>query len=106
MEISDFLDDGRVALDLPCHVVTWDQAIPGRISDLSFGGACLSAPGAPELSPREVQSLEVEGLGRVDVVFRWRRHDRIGVSFRQEYDARPRIEAFLEERGMAIGARS
>ncbi len=106
MELSTYLAKGRVAIDLPCKIYTGSHAFAGRLSDLSFDGACLTAPGAPEFMPTGLEVLEVEGLGPIDVIFRWRRQERIGVSFRREHETRPRVEAFLEGRRKKIGARA
>lgn len=104
--LSDLLDDGRVPLDLPCQLVTADNAFAATVSDLSYGGACLTAPEVPEFLPRGVHFIDVDGLGTFDVTFRWRRGNRIGVSFAREHDARPRVAAFLKDRGITASARA
>ncbi|MDF0599247.1 PilZ domain-containing protein [Psychromarinibacter sp. C21-152] len=93
--LADKLDDGRVGLTLPCRVIAGDRTVPATLADLSYGGACIAAPHLPEDGPRAIQAIEVDALGTFDVIFRWRRGDRIGVSFRLDHDAKPRLERYF-----------
>ncbi len=104
--LGDGLDDGRVGIDLSCRVIAGDDVFPATLSDLSHGGACITAQDAPDFTGNSLKSLDIDGLGRLDVIYRWRRGARIGVSFLRDHDARPRIDAFLAERGLSVGARS
>lgn len=96
-------DVARVHVAIPCDLVTDRRAFPAELYDLSYGGACLTAPGLPEFLPNGLQWIEATGLGRIDVIFRWRQGARIGVSFRSEYEVKPVLDAFFAERGIALG---
>lgn len=100
----DNLEGGRVGMELPCRIVTGDRAFPAMLSDLSLEGACVMAPDLPEFMPLGLRAIEVDDIGSLDVIFRWRQGNRVGVSFRTEHDARPRLERFFADHGIHIGA--
>ncbi len=104
--VADMLDDGRVDMDLPCRIITGEHAFPAVLSDVSYDGACLQAPTLPEFLPLGLRAIELDGLGTLDVIFRWRRGDRVGVSFRLEHDARPRLERYFAARATRTGAQA
>ncbi|WP_425049918.1 PilZ domain-containing protein [Psychromarinibacter sp. S121] len=106
MELGDFMDDQRVPLGIQARLDTGSDGYDAIVTDLSYGGACLEAPDTPEFLPRGVLFLTIEDLGTLDVLFRWRKDNRLGVSFAREHDARPRLEAFFASRGIRVGARN
>ncbi|MDF0596956.1 PilZ domain-containing protein [Psychromarinibacter halotolerans] len=104
MKLSDFMDDRRVPLALSARLETGEGGYDATVTDLSYGGACLEAPDTPEALPKGTLFLTIDDLGTFDVLFRWRKDRRIGVSFVREHDARPRLEAFFASRGISLGA--
>ncbi|WP_172299924.1 PilZ domain-containing protein [Pseudoruegeria sp. HB172150] len=99
---TGFPELDRLSLNLPCRVFTEDDVYAARLVDLSYGGACVEAPDLPEFTPSGLTRIEALGLGTLDVIFRWRRGARIGVSFRSDFEARPILEAFFAAQGEAL----
>ena len=94
-------------MNLPCRLITIDDEIVACVSDLSYGGLCATLPEAAlDMPPRNFKRVEIDGLGAHDVIFRWQSGDRIGLSFRLEHAAHPKIEAFFAAKGISIGARA
>lgn len=96
-DMSQWLDDSRVALNLPCQLMTAEEQFAGKIVDLSFGGASIQlSEGLETANPRSIRHLTSDHIGLCDVIFRWERQGRIGVSFKNEDLVRPQLAEFLE----------
>lgn len=93
--------DGRAAVQIPCHVQTSEFELPATVIDLSLGGAgIVLQPGAPSFVGRDLRHVRIDGLGGFDVVFRWKSHERMGVSFRSEA-AREVVRAYFDANDIA-----
>ena len=104
-DVGAWLNTGRVSLDIPCQIATWDIVYPALLVDLSYDGACLSLPEMADDCPnKELKHLTLPDVGRLDIIFRWQRENRIGVSFRMEAVSRPLIAEFFDQNGLVPSA--
>ena len=106
-DMAAWMDDDRVSLDLACVATTLNSSVAGIVTDLSYGGACITLDaGNPGFPLSELRRIEADELGAFDIIFRWQRGEKIGVSFRSEDAARAPIKAFFEKRRMETEVRS
>ena len=74
------------------------------ITDLSLGGAGITlAFPIPRFGGSQVRSINIDQIGRFKVVHRWRTSNRIGVAFKSQDTARPRIKDFFDANGIDVG---
>lgn len=86
---------GRVALSFTCRLFTLRDSVRGVVTDLSADGLCARIEDPEGVDPVQIRNIEIDGLGGLEVLFRWRRDDCVGLSFRRAHVAQPRIDAFL-----------
>lgn len=91
--------DLRIEVDMTCRVSTGGQAAqPGRLGDISKGGACIRDTIA--MSPGQQGTAELSGLSR-PLPFRVVATDRSGlhVRFNLEAGTTAELEAFIARLG-------
>jgi len=101
---SDRRQDLRVSLELHCKLEIAEIELAAMITDLSLGGAGITlAFPIPRFTGSQVRSVNIDQIGRLKVVHRWRTSNRIGVAFESQATARPRIRDFFDANGIDIG---
>ena len=97
-DITAWFNDNRVPLNFSCTATAVHSEIAGILTDLSYSGACIEIdPDDLSFPLSDLRRIEVDGMGGFDIIYRWQRGDKIGVSFRTEDFARPKIAKFFEK---------
>ena len=91
-------EKGRAQMHIPCRVLSAEIDLPATVVDLSPGGAgIVVGDGMEILKDRRTGQICIDGLGAFEVLFRWKEDGRMGVSFKSEATAQPRIQPLMED---------
>ena len=88
----------RLPLRLGCVLHLPDGDRPAVATNISYSGIGVELPGE-ELDPRRIEAVTLDGIGRLETVFRWQRWGRAGLSFRNRSGARPLLNAYFRSTG-------
>ncbi len=92
--------DPRFDLELPCRLEGPDYDVSAKVLNLSLGGAGIALPALLVwFDFRDIQRVEIEGIGTYDVTYRWGSSGRLGVSFNSREKASAAVEAFFRQHG-------
>lgn len=90
----------RLALSLPCTIVTSDQRLEGVLFNISYSGIGVELASAEDAeSLKTLKSVIIDEIGEFGVYLRWKRGLRMGVYFSAKRSSRPVLDAYFEKTG-------
>lgn len=90
----------RMPLRLACIIHFPGGEIASFSTNISYKGLGVELPpDADGLDPRLIHAVTIEGIGRLETNFRWRRWGLAGLAFRNRSGARPLLNAYFRQIG-------
>ncbi|NIZ61744.1 hypothetical protein DL239_12260 [Sedimentitalea sp. CY04] len=89
-------EETRIPLRTSCTLHYPSGNLAAETFNISQKGVGIDLPsGSQWLNPATIQSISIREIGVFDVSVRWKRGNRIGLSFRSQAPAQQTLDAYL-----------